>query len=188
MALTTMELQLLQQLQQKQLADTRANQVIPVAPQIPIPPPPQFDVNSLNTIIDQKVAERVGALASQMNYPPPTQQPQPHAFVQPQKQPPQEQPQMLQLKSQDKAMMERLRPLFMAALTLEQKGRLAELAFAVHSQAASTEQAYRVGIDAFCDFLSTPTGKEWIQVGTNAFFQALEPQAQVPSSIGVQTK
>jgi hypothetical protein len=189
MALTTMELQLLQQLQQKQLADTRANQAMPVAPMIPIPPPQQqFDINSLNTIIDQKVAERVGILASQMS-PQPTQQAQPPTQqVAPQPPPAQEQNPMLQFKSPDKAFMDRLRPLFMAALTLEQKGRLAEIAFSVHSQSQSTEQAYRVGFDALCGFLETPTGREWIQVGTNAFFQALETHAQVPASIGVQTK
>jgi hypothetical protein len=188
MALTSMELQLLQSLQQKQLTDVRVNQVLPVPPQIPIPPPQQqFDVNALNSIIDQKVAERVSILAAQVS-------PQQQAPVQqaPQTPPlqmkPQEQQPMLQLKSQDKAILERLRPLFMGALTLEQKGRMAELAFAVHTQANSTEHAYRVGFDAFCEFLTTPTGREWIQVGTNAFFQALEPQAQVPSSIGVQTK
>lgn len=85
-------------------------------------------------------------------------------------------------------MLQRLQPLLMAALTLQQKGRLAELAFAVRTQSNSTEQAYRIGFDALCDFLTTPTGKEWIQVGTNAFFQALEPQAQVPQSVNVNTQ
>ena len=179
-----MELQLLQHLQQKQLADMRTNPVVPLPPQIPIPPPQQtLDVNSLNTIIDQRVAERISAFAAQQ-----AQQPITQPATSPIQLKSQEQQNMLQFKSQDKALMERLRPLFMGAITLEQKGRLAELAFAVSTQANSTEQAYRVGFDAFCEFLATPTGKEWIQVGTNAFFQALEPHAQVPSSIGVQTK
>jgi hypothetical protein len=186
MALSSAELQQLQYLQQRQLNDLRANPIVPLPPQIPIPPlQPQFDVNAFSNIIDQKVTERVNALAAQLQNPQVQQPVQPSPIQIKQNQ---EQQSMLQLKSQDKALLDRLRPLFMGALTLEQKGRLAELAFAVHTQSSSTEQAYRVGFDAFCEFLTTPTGREWIQVGTNAFFQALEPQAQVPSSIGVQTK
>jgi len=196
--LTSIELQMLETLQRKQLNALRnsptLNQQAINQPYlqnqslIPPTPQPSFDVNSLNTIIDQKVAERVGALAANI---PQQQQAQPtlQQMASPQtiqaKQP--EQP-VLQLKSQDKAFLDRLRPLFMGALTLEQKGRLAELAFAVHTQSNSTEQAYRVGFDAFCEFMATSTGREWIQVGTNAFLQALEPQTSVPSSIDVKTK
>jgi hypothetical protein len=186
MALTSAELQMLQSLQQKQLLDVRQRNFPPEVPQIPIPAPQQtFDINALNNIIDQKVSERLQVLqlTAQQQQTPAAPQP----TLQPKPQQEAAQP-MLSLKSQDKTVLDRLRPLFMGALTLEQKGRLAEIAFAVHSQANSTEHAYRVGFDAFCGFLETPTGREWIQVGTNAFFQALEPQAQVPSSIGVQTK
>jgi hypothetical protein len=182
--LTSAELQMLQSLQQKQLLGERQNQFIPPqVPQIPIPQQPSFDANALNNLIDQKVSERLQALQVQ------AQQPQiPVQAAPPVMKTTQEQVPMLSLKSQEKAMMDRLRPLFMGALTLEQKGRLAELAFAVHAQANSTEHAYRVGFDALCGFLETPTGKEWIQVGTNAFFQALEQTAPVPSNINVSVK
>src|SRR5271168_3311293 len=143
MALTSAELQLLQSLQQKQLAEVRQTQFTPPpVPQIPIPQQ-AFDLSALNNIIDQKVSERLQAMQVQ------AQQPQIPVQAAPpmQPKPPQEQAPMLTLKSQDKAVMDKLRPLLMAALTLEQKGRLAELAFAVHSQANSTEHAYRVGFD-----------------------------------------
>jgi hypothetical protein len=177
--LTSMELQLLQSLQQKQIAGERANQLIPAST-----PAPALDLAGLNGLIDQRVSERLQAL--QM---PPAIPVQPMQVQRPQPMPqPATDPNMLALKTPQVQLLDRLRPLFMAALTLEQKGRLAELAFAVHAQSNSTEHAYRMGFDAFCDFLGTPTGREWIQVGTNAFFQALEPQAQVPQNISVQSK
>lgn len=180
MALTSMELQLLENLQRKQIAElNRAPISTPTMPAAAAP----FDLNILNNLIDQRVAERIQAAPSL----PPLQPAQP---LQSPKAPPADPATQagLSLRSESAIMLQRLQPLLMAALTLQQKGRLAELAFAVRTQSNSTEQAYRIGFDALCDFLTTPTGKEWIQVGTNAFFQALEPQAQVPQSVNVNTQ
>jgi hypothetical protein len=165
MALTPIEQQLLSELTNKAQQQNSA-------------PAQGFDMNQVGAMISAKVAEQMQSVLPSLRnrgiaIPPQMQETQP---VQP-------------LVNEERSYINALRPIVMNALTLEQKGRIAELAFNVRMNANSTEHAMRTGTEAFFDFLKTRAGKEWIQVGANAFLATVHnasQETQVPESVSVK--
>jgi hypothetical protein len=151
-----------------------------VAPVAPVAQ--SIDMDALAKYIDQKVEEKV---AAKQQHSPLAQYAQNQIPIKDSSE-----RQMDKLVQPERILLERLRPLILRAMTFEQKGRFAELAMNVRLGARSKEEAYRVGIDAFCDFLNTNTGREWIQIGAASFLGSMDSalaaqQADVPSKVNV---
>ena len=186
MPLTTQEEQLYRLLQQKSGLDQAAQApTAPAAQQTPQINNP-IDFRVIEQYIDSKVAEQVRSQASNPRINPALAAAA--AAVQTPSDARPNQP-MEKLINPERVIIDRLRPLVMSAMTFDQKGRFAEIALNVRMNARSKEEAYRVGIDAFCDFLKTNAGREWIQMGAAALLASISMAASdavdVPAKVSV---